>query len=176
MHTEALRAFGIRECKPMQLARSTISPRGRHGGSPLPRGLTPARRSVAAHFAAPFTLANARLQVSSRWCEGLADARQRLAPPETGHPNAPWDEVDYTAGVSHFMVDGPSPHGDTALGRLGKPMVAFGRDCSLATGWSKRLPRAPPTAFPHLSDHLTDLKPARVTSVTCRRSKRHLRS
>ena len=38
------------------------------------------------------------------------------------------------AGVEHFMVDGPSLHGDTALGRpvAGTDVVAFGRDLQVS--------------------------------------------
>ena len=43
-------------------------------------------------------------------------------------------ERDYAAaGVGHFMVDGPSLHGDTALGRpvASSDVIAFGRDLML---------------------------------------------
>ncbi|NSM17502.1 1,4-alpha-glucan branching protein, partial [Serratia marcescens] len=68
--------------------------------------------------------------------EGLADARARFAhtprgiwAPECAY--APGMETGYAAaGVGHFMVDGPSLHGDTALGRpVGdSDVIAFGRD------------------------------------------------
>ena len=66
-------------------------------------------------------------------------------------------EHDYAAaGVTHFMVDGPTLHGDTALGRpVGDTdVIAFGRDLQVSYRvWSPksgypghaRLPR-----FPHL--------------------------
>ena len=48
---------------------------------------------------------------------------------------APGMEIDYAAaGVGHFMVDGPSLHGDTALGRpvADSDVVAFGRDLQVS--------------------------------------------
>lgn len=72
------------------------------------------------------------------------------------------------AGVGHFMVDGPSLHGDTALGRpVGESdVIAFGRDLQVSYRvWS------PKSGYPghgayrdfHTYDHTTGLKPARVT-------------
>ncbi|PQM47013.1 putative 1,4-alpha-glucan branching enzyme [Mycobacterium talmoniae] len=66
------------------------------------------------------------------------------------------------------MVDGPSLHGDTALGRPvgGSDVVAFGRDLTVSYRvWS------PKSGYPghgayrdfHTHDHRTGLKPARVT-------------
>jgi 1,4-alpha-glucan branching enzyme len=78
-------------------------------------------------------------------------------------------EYDYAAaGVSHFMVDGPSLHGDTALGRpVGDTdVVAFGRDLQVSYRvWSPRSGYPGHAAYRdfHTHDHLTGLKPARVT-------------
>ena len=78
-------------------------------------------------------------------------------------------EVDYQrAGVTHFMVDGPSLHGDTACGRPvgASDVVAFGRDLTVSYRvWS------PKAGYPghadyrdfHTYHHETGFKPARVT-------------
>jgi 1,4-alpha-glucan branching enzyme len=78
-------------------------------------------------------------------------------------------ERDYAAaGVGHFMVDGPSLHGDTALGRpVGDTdVVAFGRDLQVSYRvWSPKSGYPGNAAYRdfHTFDHLTGLKPARVT-------------
>ncbi len=82
---------------------------------------------------------------------------------------APGLERDYAAaGVTHFMVDGPSLHGDTALGRpVGDTdVVAFGRDLQVSYRvWSPKSGYPGHAAYRdfHTYDHLTGLKPARVT-------------
>lgn len=106
--------------------------------------------------------------------EGLADAHQRFAhtpagiwAPECAY--APGMEYDYAAaGVNHFMVDGPSLHGDTALGRpVGESdVVAFGRDLQVSYRvWSPKSGYPGHAAYRdfHTYDHITGLKPARVT-------------
>ena len=106
--------------------------------------------------------------------EGLADAQQRLGhvpagiwAPECAY--APGMENDYAAaGVGHFMVDGPSLHGDTALGRpVGdSDVVAFGRDLQVSYRvWSPKSGYPGHAAYRdfHTYDHVTGLKPARVT-------------
>ena len=105
--------------------------------------------------------------------EGLADAGQRLATPvgiwapECAY--APGMEHDYAAaGVGHFMVDGPSLHGDTALGRPVREtdVLAFGRDLQVSYRvWSPKSGYPGHSAYRdfHTYDHLTGLKPARVT-------------
>ena len=105
--------------------------------------------------------------------EGLADAQQRFAhtpvgiwAPECAY--APGMEHGYAdAGVGHFMVDGPSLHGDTALGRpVGDTgVLAFGRDLQVSYRvWSPKS-GYPGTRLPGFSylrpRHRT--KPARVT-------------
>jgi 1,4-alpha-glucan branching enzyme len=78
-------------------------------------------------------------------------------------------EIDYAAaGVGHFMVDGPSLHGDTALGRpvAGSNVVAFGRDLQVSYRvWSPKSGYPGHAAYRdfHTYDHVTGLKPARVT-------------
>ena len=82
---------------------------------------------------------------------------------------APGMETDYAgAGVGHFMVDGPSLHGDTALGRPvgATDVVAFGRDLQVSYRvWSPRSGYPGHAAYRdfHTYDHATGLKPARVT-------------
>ena len=91
--------------------------------------------------------------------EGLADAALRFAHTPTGiwAPEcayAPGMEIDYTAaGVGHFMVDGPSLHGDTALGRpvADSDVVAFGRDLQVSYRvWSPKSGYPGHAALPRL--------------------------
>ena len=99
---------------------------------------------------------------------------RRLA---SGHPSAPTRpgmENDYAAaGVGHFMVDGPSLHGDTALGRpVGdSDVVAFGRDLQVSYRvWSpksgypgpRRVPRLPHLRPPHRSEARPRHRPQRA--------------
>lgn len=172
----ALRGFGIRECAAAEQALDEFATVWRHGASPLLRGLIEAGtvELLGGPLAHPFQplLAPRLREFALR--EGLADARQRLAHTPTGiwAPEcayAPGLEHDYVAaGVSHFMVDGPSLHGDTALGRpVGDTdVIAFGRDLQVSYRvWS------PKSGYPghssyrdfHTYDHHTGLKPARVT-------------
>jgi 1,4-alpha-glucan branching enzyme len=172
----ALRAFGIREVAETEQALDDFTTWWRHGGSPLLRGLIDAGtvELLGGPLAHPFQpLLTPRLREFALR-EGLADARQRLAhtpigiwAPECAY--APGMEQDYAAaGVGHFMVDGPSLHGDTALGRpVGDSrVIAFGRDLQVSYRvWS------PKSGYPghasyrdfHTYDHRTGLKPARVT-------------
>ncbi|MBX9641817.1 MAG: glycoside hydrolase family 57 protein [Mycobacteriaceae bacterium] len=173
---EALRAFGIRECAAADEALEDFAVRWRHGGSPLLRGLIDGGtvELLGGPLAHPFQplLAPRLREFALR--EGLADARLRLAhhpagiwAPECAY--APGLEEDYAAaGVSHFMVDGPSLHGDTALGRpVGDTdVVAFGRDLQVSYRvWSPKSGYPGHAAYRdfHTYDHLTGLKPARVT-------------
>ncbi|RUP03481.1 MAG: glycoside hydrolase family 57 protein [Mycobacterium sp.] len=173
---EALRAFGIRECQEADQALEDFATLWRHGGSPLLRGLIDAGtvELLGGPLAHPFQplLAPRLREFALR--EGLADARLRLShdpkgiwAPECAY--APGMEHDYAAaGVSHFMVDGPSLHGDTALGRpVGSSgVVAFGRDLQVSYRvWSPKSGYPGHAAYRdfHTYDHLTGLKPARVT-------------
>ena len=176
---EALRAFGIRELAEAERAMAEFTTLWRHGASPLLRQLIDAGtvELLGGPLAHPFQplLAPRLREFALR--EGLADAGQRLSytpagiwAPECAY--APGMEYGYRdAGVRHFMVDGPSLRGDTALGRpVGDSgVLAFGRDLSVSYRvWS------PKSGYPghgayrdfHTYDHLTGLKPARVTGRT----------
>jgi 1,4-alpha-glucan branching enzyme len=173
---DALRAFGIRELQQAERALDEFTSHWLHGGSPLLRRLIDADaiELLGGPLAHPFQpLLHPRLREFALR-EGLADAGQRVAhvpggiwAPECAY--APGMERDYAAaGVTHFMVDGPALHGDTALGRpVGDgDVIAFGRDLRVSYRvWS------PKSGYPghgayrdfHTYDHLTGLKPARVT-------------
>jgi 1,4-alpha-glucan branching enzyme len=168
--------FGAREHTEAQRALDDFDTAWRHGASPLLRNLVEAGtvELLGGPLAHPFQplLAPRLREFALR--EGLADARQRLAhtpaglwAPECAY--APGMERDYAeAGVSHFMVDGPSLHGDTALGRpvADSPVVAFGRDLTVSYRvWSPKSGYPGHAAYRdfHTYDHRTGLKPARVT-------------
>ncbi|NTY61997.1 1,4-alpha-glucan branching protein domain-containing protein [Mycolicibacterium sphagni] len=173
---EALREFGIREYDEAERAIEEFGTLWRHGASPLLRELIDAGtvELLGGPLAHPFQpLLNPRLREFALR-EGLADAGQRFAhtprgiwAPECAY--APGMEHDYAAaGVGHFMVDGPSLHGDTALGRpVGSTnVVAFGRDLQVSYRvWSPKSGYPGHAAYRdfHTYDHLTGLKPARVT-------------
>jgi 1,4-alpha-glucan branching enzyme len=173
---EALREFGIREYDEAGRAIEEFGTLWRHGASPLLRELIDAGtvELLGGPLAHPFQpLLNPRLREFALR-EGLADAGQRFAhtpkgiwAPECAY--APGMEHDYAAaGVGHFMVDGPSLHGDTALGRpVGSTnVVAFGRDLQVSYRvWSPKSGYPGHAAYRdfHTYDHLTGLKPARVT-------------
>ena len=173
---DALRRFGIREYDEATRALEDFTVLWRHGASPLLRELIDSGsvELLGGPLAHPFQpLLNPRLREFALR-EGLADAGQRLARTPTGiwAPEcayAPGMEQDYAAaGVTHFMVDGPALHGDTALGRpvAGSTVVAFGRDLQVSYRvWSPRsgYPGHPAYRDFHSYDHLTGLKPARVT-------------
>jgi 1,4-alpha-glucan branching enzyme len=174
---EALQSFGVREFAETELALEDFTTLWRHGGSPLLRGLIDSGtvELLGGPLAHPFQpLLTPRLREFALR-EGLADAQQRLAhtpvgiwAPECAY--APGMEHDYAAaGVGHFMVDGPSLHGDTALGRpVGDTeVVAFGRDLQVTYRvWSPKSGYPGHAAYRdfHTYDHRTGLKPARVTA------------
>ena len=179
---DAVAASSAFASTPRPTARSTTSPRcGAHGGSPLLRELIDADtiELLGGPLSHPFQpLLNPRLREFALR-EGLADARQRFAhtpagiwAPECAY--APGMENDYAAaGVGHFMVDGPSLHGDTALGRpVGdSDVVAFGRDLQVSYRvWSPKSGYPGHAAYRdfHTYDHVTGLKPARVTGRNVR--------
>ncbi len=173
---EAMRRFGVREHAAATEALESFTTLWRHGGSPLLRQLVDAGtiELLGGPLSHPFQpLLNPRLREFALR-EGLADARQRFAhtpkgiwAPECAY--APGMEIGYAAaGVGHFMVDGPSLHGDTALGRpVGDTdVVAFGRDLQVSYRvWSPKSGYPGHAAYRdfHTHDHLTGLKPARVT-------------
>ncbi len=176
MTAEALREFGIREHAEVSAALDDFTTLWRHGASPLLRELVDAGtvELLGGPLAHPFQpLLNPRLREFTLR-EGLADAGQRfnhvpsgIWAPECAY--APGMEDGYrAAGVSHFMVDGPSLRGDTALGRpVGdSDVVAFGRDLQVSYRvWSPKSGYPGHAAYRdfHTYDHLTGLKPARVT-------------
>jgi 1,4-alpha-glucan branching enzyme len=173
---EALRAFGIHEYAEAERALADFTTLWRHGGSPLLRELIDSRtvELLGGPLSHPFQpLLQPRLREFALR-EGLADAQARFgrAPAGIWAPEcayAPGMEHDYlTAGVGHFMVDGPSLHGDTALGRpVGSTdVIAFGRDLQVSYRvWSPKSGYPGHAAYRdfHTYDHVTGLKPARVT-------------
>ncbi len=180
---DALRVFGVRECAEAQQALDDFATLWRHGGSPLLRGLLDvgAVELLGGPLAHPFQplLAPRLREFALR--EGLADAHARLGARQGRGPTGIWApecayapglEDDYAAaGVTHFMVDGPSLHGDTALGRTvgDSAVVAFGRDLQVSYRvWSPKSGYPGHAAYRdfHTYDHLTGLKPARVTGRT----------
>lgn len=173
---EALRRFGTHELAGADQAMAEFDTFWRHGGSPVLRELIDSAviELLGGPLAHPFQpLLNPRLREFALR-EGLADAGQRFAhvprgiwAPECAY--APGMETGYAAaGVGHFMVDGPSLHGDTALGRpVGDTdVVAFGRDLQVSYRvWSPKSGYPGHSAYRdfHTYDHTTGLKPARVT-------------
>ena len=171
-----IRPFGLHESAAAEQALDEFSVLWRHGASPLLRELVQADtvELLGGPLAHPFQpLLTPRLRQFALH-EGLADAQARLAhtpagiwAPECAY--APGLEQEYAAaGISHFMVDGPSLHGDTTLGRpvADTDVIAFGRDLSVSYRvWS------PKSGYPgheayrdfHTYDHRTGLKPSRVT-------------
>jgi 1,4-alpha-glucan branching enzyme len=171
-----LRAFGVREYAEAGRALDDFALLWRHGASPLLRELIDAGaiELLGGPLAHPFQpLLHPRLREFAL-VEGIADAGQRFGHTPTGiwAPEcayAPGMERDYAAaGVGHFMVDGPSLHGDTALGRpVGDAdVIAFGRDLQVSYRvWSPKSGYPGHAAYRdfHTYDHDTGLKPARVT-------------
>ena len=173
---EALRTFGTREYAEAEQAIGEFDTLWRHGASPLLRNLIDGGtvELLGGPLAHPFQPLLAPRLRDFALREGLADARQRFAHTPTGiwAPEcayAPGMERGYAeAGVGHFMVDGPSLHGDTALGRpVGSAgVVAFGRDLQVSYRvWSPKSGYPGHAAYRdfHTYDHTTGLKPARVT-------------
>jgi len=170
------RELGHREYRSSAHAISEFETQWRHGGSPQIRSLIDSGviELLGGPLAHPFQpLLDPRLRRFSLR-EGLADAhsRWRYDPAGIWAPECaftPGMEREYTAaGVGHFMVDGPSLHGDTALGRpVGDTdVVAFGRDLSVSYRvWSPKSGYPGHAAYRdfHTYDHETGLKPSRVT-------------
>jgi 1,4-alpha-glucan branching enzyme len=171
-----LRQFGSREHAEAERELGEFDALWRHGVSPVVRELLDGEviELLGGPLAHPFQpLLNPRLREFALR-EGLADAGARFAHSPTGiwAPEcayAPGMETGYAAaGVSHFMVDGPSLRGDTALGRpvADSSVVAFGRDLQVSYRvWSPRSGYPGHAAYRdfHTYDHTTGLKPARVT-------------
>ncbi|MGU3434189.1 1,4-alpha-glucan branching protein domain-containing protein [Actinomycetes bacterium M1A6_2h] len=173
------RALGVREHALSATALEDFETRWRHGGSGVLRGLidTGAVELLGGPLMHPFQpLLHPRLREFSLR-EGLADAHRRwgsrpagIWAPECGY--TPGMENGYAAaGVGHFVVDGPALHGDTALGRpVGDTdVVAFGRDLPVSYRvWSPKSGYPGHAAYRdfHTYDHVSGLKPARVTGRT----------
>lgn len=173
---QALRQFGVREYDEAERELGEFDALWRHGASPLFRELLDNQtiELLGGPLAHPFQpLLNPRLREFALR-EGLADAHARFAhrpsgiwAPECAY--APGMEIGYDdAGVTHFMVDGPSLRGDTSLGRPvgGSDVVAFGRDLQVSYRvWSPKSGYPGHSAYRdfHTYDHATGLKPARVT-------------
>ena len=167
---------GRREFVAAATALDDFETRWRHGAAPVIRALAGAGviEVLGGPLAHPFApLLDPRLRRFSL-SEGLADARARwgfdpagIWAPECAF--APGMEDDYQrAGVRHFMVDGPTLHGDTALGRpVGDTdVVAYGRDLSVSYRvWSPKSGYPGHAAYRdfHTYDHETGLKSSRVT-------------
>ena len=174
--SDPMRAFGIHEYDEATRALDDFSVRWRHGASPVLRELIDAGavELLGGPLAHPFQPLLAPRLREFALAEGLADARARFGTTPTGiwAPEcayAPGMEHGYAAaGVGHFMVDGPSLHGDTALGRpVGdSPVVAFGRDLQVSYRvWSPKSGYPGHAAYRdfHTYDHATGLKASRVT-------------
>jgi 1,4-alpha-glucan branching enzyme len=144
-----------------------------HGGSPVLAGLpVEILGGPATHAFAP--LLDPRIREFALRT-GLADGRLRrggrpagIWAPECGF--TPGMQAEYAdAGVTHFLVDGPALHGETAFAHPvagAAEVLAVGRDLDVTYRvWSPR------RGYPghrdhrdfHTYDHATGLKPARVT-------------
>jgi 1,4-alpha-glucan branching enzyme len=142
----------------------------RHGASPVLRGLpVELLGGPATHPFGPLLDPRVRRFALAA---GLSDAVWRTG----SHPAGIWSpecgyrpgmEAEYAAaGVSHFLVDGPSLHGETAFAHPVGDVLCVGRDLEVTYRvWSPR------KGYPghrdyrdfHTYDHDTGLKPARVT-------------
>ncbi|MDL9935621.1 glycoside hydrolase family 57 protein [Gordonia sp. ABSL1-1] len=167
---------GHREFRAAAHALADFEVNWRHGASPVIRSLVSSGviEVLGGPLAHPFQpLLDPRLRRFSLR-EGLNDARSRwgfdpsgIWAPECAF--APGMETEYArAGVGHFMVDGPTLHGDTALGRpVGDTeVVAFGRDLTVSYRvWSPKSGYPGHAAYRdfHTYDHTTGFKSFRVT-------------
>ena len=170
------RDHGNREFRAAAAAIADFEQHWRHGGSAAIRSLIDAGviELLGGPLAHPFApLLDERLRRFSL-TEGLADARLRWGHTPTGiwAPECaftPGMETEYdAAGVEHFMVDGPTLRGDTALGRpVGNAdVVAFGRDLQVSYRvWSPKSGYPGHAAYRdfHTYDHDSGLKLSRVT-------------
>lgn len=170
------RELGAREYRSATDALSDFERYWRYGGSPMVRSVADSgvAEILGGPLAHPFApLLDPRLRRFSL-SEGLADAAHRwgarprgIWAPECAF--APGMEREYAAaGVSHFMVDGPTLRGDTTVGHpVGETdVLAFGRDLSVSYRvWSPKSGYPGHAAYRdfHTYDHRTGLKPARVT-------------
>ena len=147
------------------------------GASPVLRGLADAGvvELVGGPLSHPFQPLLPERVVRAQLTAGLDDATTRVGT----RPGGIWapecayrpglEKLYADAGVSHFLVDGPTVGGDTAAGYdvAGSGVVAFARDLDLAYRvWSPRAgyPGGPWYRDFHTFDHASGLKPSRVTS------------
>jgi 1,4-alpha-glucan branching enzyme len=173
---QRLRDFAAAEHRDSHSALTDFEDNWRHGFSPILRGLVDdgvieLLGGPATHPFGPL-LDERVLRFGLR--TGLDDAQLRIGhrpagiwAPECGYQ--PGMENSYAAmGISRFMVDGPSLHGDTATARpVGdSDVLCFGRDLMVSYQvWS------PKSGYPgdgayldfHSYDHPSGLKPYRVT-------------
>ena len=172
-------AMGTREYRNAAQALAEFEQHWAHGGAPLLRSVAQSKviEILGGPLAHPFApLLDPRLRRFSL-AEGLADAQRRwghtprgIWAPECAF--APGMETEYAAaGVGHFMVDGPTLHGDTSLARpVGTTdTLAFGRDLTVSYRvWSPRSGYPGHAAYRdfHTYDHASGLKPSRVTGKT----------
>ncbi|MFT4125232.1 MAG: glycoside hydrolase family 57 protein [Gordonia sp. (in: high G+C Gram-positive bacteria)] len=175
----ARRDLGHREYRSAAWALDDFEQHWRHGGAALIRAVVDAGviELLGGPLAHPFApLLHPRLRQVSL-TEGLADARARWGSTPAGiwAPECaftPGMEAEYAAaGVGHFLVDGPTLHGDTGLARpVGtSDVLAFGRDLTVSYRvWSPKSGYPGHAAYRdfHTYDHETGLKPARVTGKT----------
>lgn len=176
---EALRSLAEHEFRAATEALGDFEARWRHGASAVLRplidaGVVELLGGPATHSFTPLLderVAAFGLQV------GLTDSRLRFgaAPagiwaPECGY--RPGLERRYAdAGVTRFLADGPSLHGDTAEARTvgDSDVVVFGRDLDITYRvWSPRrgYPGGRHYRDFHTFDHPTGFRTARVTSAT----------
>ena len=177
--TESLRALGGYEHRQAAAALAEFEAHWLRGGSAVIRPLVESGviELLGGPLAHPFQpLLDPRMRQFGIE-EGLQDAKLRWGVRPTGlwAPECAFtpgmQDAYAAAGVTHFMVDGPSLRGDTALGRpVGETdVVAFGRDLTVSYRvWSPKsgYPGAGAYRDFHTYDHDTGLKPARVTGRT----------
>ncbi|GAA5062735.1 glycoside hydrolase family 57 protein [Nocardia callitridis] len=173
------RALGRHEHRLAAEALADFERYWRHGAAPVWRELIDADaiELLGGPLAHPFQpLLDPRLR-RFQLAEGLVDARLRwgrtpegIWAPECGY--TPGMETEYqSAGLTHFMVDGPALRGDTSLGRPvhDSDVLAFGRDLQVSYRvWSPKSGYPGHSAYRdfHHYDHATGLKPSRVTGKT----------
>lgn len=163
-----------------QLARDALTrfeTRMSHGVSPMLRGLSErsAIEILGGPAAHPFQPRQAPDLTAFQLDVGLSDQQLRLG----RRPDGIWapecayapglEEMYAAAGVRHFVVDGPTVHGETARAYdvAGSGVVAFPRDLEVTYRvWSPRAgyPGSGPYRDFHTFDHPSGLRPSRVTS------------
>ncbi|WP_137876166.1 glycoside hydrolase family 57 protein [Rhodococcus sp. Q] len=179
MPDDARRELGAREHRLAAQSLAEFEQSWAHGASPVLRKFVDAGtiELLGGPLAHPFQpLLHPRLR-RFELAEGLEDAKMRwgtkpsgIWAPECGY--TPGMEREYAeAGITHFMVDGPSLRGDTSVGRPVREsdVVAFGRDLQVSYRvWSPKsgYPGHPAYRDFHTYDHDTGLKPSRVTGKT----------